>query len=202
MPRLAAAATTLALGAALAVALSACGGSDAKLLPGNTAQEITEDLDSVQALVEEGECVGAEDEALRVSEQVDGIKGIDPKLKQALEEGAAQLSQVVATCEEAPEETVEETVPPPASPEQKKGEEEREKALKEAEKEQEKEEKEQEKAAKEQEKEEQKEEGEGGPALPPQANGEAKGHQEPPPPAEGGAPAGGVGPAGGTEGGD
>jgi hypothetical protein len=195
MPRLAASATTLALGAALALALSSCGGSDAKLLPGNTAREIRENLDSVQSLVEEGECVGAQDQALRVSAQVEGVNGIDPKLKQALEEGAAQLNQVVATCEEAPEETVEEPTPPAESPERKKHEEEREKALKDAEKEQEQ-------TEKEQEKEEQKEQGEEGQSLPPPANGKAKGHDEPPPPAEeGGEPSGGIGPAGEAEGG-
>ena len=51
--------------AAVALALASCGsGSDAKLLPGNTAQEITENLDSVKQLAAEGECVAAEDAAL------------------------------------------------------------------------------------------------------------------------------------------
>ena len=38
----------LALGVAAALALVSCGGEDAKLLPGNTAAEITENLDRVK----------------------------------------------------------------------------------------------------------------------------------------------------------
>ena len=111
MPRVAASPLALALGLAAALALAACGGgSDAKLLAGNTAQEIRENLDSVQRLVDEGECVGAEDAALSVSSQVEALEGIDPKLKQLLQEGAARLNEVVDQCEE-PEATVEETVP-------------------------------------------------------------------------------------------
>ena len=197
MPRLVGSVLAVVLGAAVAVALASCGGSDAKLLPGNTAQEIRENLDSVQQLVDEGECVGAEDEALQVSSQVEGIVGIDPKLKQALEEGAARLNEVVADCEGAPQETVEE--PPPTtteSTEKPKQEKEREKA-------QEEREKEEEKAEKEQEKEQEKESAEEEPSLPPQANGKGKGHEEAPP-AEppGGEHSGGIGPAGEAGGGD
>ena len=83
------------------MALAACGsGGDADLLPGNTAQEISENLDSVQQLVDEGECIGAEDAAAEVSAQVDALGGVDKKLKQALQEGAARLNEVVAGCEE------------------------------------------------------------------------------------------------------
>ena len=197
MPRLVGSVLAVVLGAAVAVALASCGGSDAKLLAGNTAQEIRENLDSVQQLVDEGECVGAEDEALQVSSQVEGIVGIDPKLKQALEEGAARLNEVVADCEGAPQETVEE--PPPTtteSTEKPKQEKEREKA-------QEEREKEEEKAEKEQEKEQEKESAEEEPSLPPQANGKGKGHEEAPP-AEppGGEHSGGIGPAGEAGGGD
>src|SRR6476646_7924132 len=155
MPRVAAAPLALALGVAAALALAACGGgSDAKLLAGNTAQEIRENLDSVQRLVDEGECVGAEDAALSVSSQVESVEGIDPKLKQLLQEGAARLNEVVDQCEE-PEATVEETVPAPAeSPEEKaKAEEESEKEEKETEKAQEAAEREAEKEQKEAEKE-------------------------------------------------
>ena len=40
---------------------SACGGEDAKLLPGDTAREITANLDTVKQLADEGDCVGAEE---------------------------------------------------------------------------------------------------------------------------------------------
>src|SRR3954447_15816844 len=99
MGRLTAAMLAVLLGAAAAVALVACGsGSDAKLLPGNTAQEITENLDSVEQLAGEGECVGAEDAAQEIATQVDGLEGIDPKLKETLEQGAERLNEVVARC--------------------------------------------------------------------------------------------------------
>jgi hypothetical protein len=109
MPRLTTALAALALGVACALALASCGGSDAKLLPGDTAQEITENLDAVQQLAAEEQCVDAEDAALEVSTQIESLEGIDPKLKQNLEEGAERLNQVVDTCtEEATEETTEE----------------------------------------------------------------------------------------------
>ncbi len=108
MARLTAPILALALGAVAALALVSCGGSDAKLLPGNTAQEINENLDSVQQLVDEGECVDAEDEALQVSTQVEGLTGIDEKLKQNLKEGAERLTEVVESCTEATTETFEE----------------------------------------------------------------------------------------------
>ena len=117
----------------------------------------------MQRLVDEGECVGAEDAALSVSSQVEAVEGIDPKLKQLLQEGAARLNEVVDQCEEA-EATVEETIPVPTeSPEEKaKAEKESEKEQKEAEKEQEKAEKEAEKEQKEAEKEQEHVEAEGG----------------------------------------
>lgn len=140
----------LALGAAAALALTSCGGgSDAKLLPGNTAQEITENLDRVQQYAEEGECVGAEDAVAEVNAQVETLGAVDQKLKEALERGAERLGEVVAGCEE--EETTE-TVPPEETTtneetekvppgQEKKAEKEREKEEKEAEKEEEKAEK-------------------------------------------------------------
>ena len=190
MPRVAAAPLALALGLAAALALAACGGgSDAKLLAGNTAQEIRENLDSVQRLVDEGECVGAEDAALSVSSQVEAVEGVDPKLKQLLQEGAARLNEVVDQCEEA-EATVEETIPPPTeSPDEKaKAEEESEKAQKEVEKEQEKTEKEAEKEQQEAEKEQEKAEKQ---AEKEQKEAEKEQEHEE---AEGGEPSGGVGP--------
>ena len=138
----------LALGAAAALALVSCGGGeDAKLLPGNTAAEITENLDRVKQYAEEGECVGAEDAVGEVNAQVEGLTGVDPKLVEALQRGAERLSEVVAGCEEetetvAPESeaTTEETEATPPG-QVKKEEKEREKEEKTREKEEEKAEK-------------------------------------------------------------
>jgi hypothetical protein len=140
----------LALGAATAMGLVSCGGGeDAKLLPGNTAAEITENLDRVKQYSEEGECVGAEDAVAEVTTQVEALGGVDPKLVEALQRGAARLTEVVATCEEETTEAVapsseatstEETEKIPPGQE-KKEEKEREKEEKELEKEEEKAEK-------------------------------------------------------------
>jgi septal ring-binding cell division protein DamX len=101
MGRLRASLLALALGLAAAVALSACGsGGNAKLLPGATASQITSNLDQVQELVGEGECIGAQNAAAAVSEQVEELNGVDAKLKQALSEGANRLNEVVSSCEE------------------------------------------------------------------------------------------------------
>jgi hypothetical protein len=142
--------TVLALAAAATLSLAACGGGDdAKLLPGTTAAEITENLESVKQLAGEGECVGAANAADEVSTQVETVEGIDPKLKQALQRGAEKLSEVVATCEEreetetvspAHEASTEETAKLPPGQE-KKEEKEREKEEEKAEKELEKTEK-------------------------------------------------------------
>jgi len=101
----------LALGLGAAFALVSCGGeSDAKLLPGKTAQEITENLSRIEQYTEEAECVGAEDAVGEVSNQVESLHGIDPKLVNALSKGVTRLREVVASCEE---ETTE--APPPST---------------------------------------------------------------------------------------
>jgi outer membrane biosynthesis protein TonB len=145
-------ALALALGCAAAFGLAACGGGeDAKLLPGTTAQEISENLAAVNQLAGEGECVGAADEAQEVSTQVEELDEVDPKLKRALEAGAARLNEVVASCEEeeATEtvrpageatETEEEDLPPG---QEKKEEKEREKEEEQLEKEEAKQEEQQ-----------------------------------------------------------
>jgi outer membrane biosynthesis protein TonB len=184
MPRVAASVPVLALGLAAAFALASCGsGSDAKLLPGETAREISENLDTVQQLVDEEECIDAEDAALQVSTQVEALEGIDPELKQVLERGAARLNVVVDACEETTEDTVEETIPETTESTEEKPEK-------------------KEKEPKKVEPEEtipEEEEAETGPEekeLPPQAKGEAKGHEKEPPPVEeeSGEPSGGIGP--------
>jgi outer membrane biosynthesis protein TonB len=172
------------LAAAAALGLVACGGgSDAELLPGETAREINTNLDQVEQLATEGDCLGASDAAQAISLQVEELGGVDAELKRALQEGAARLNEVVAGCEEEeaaeeePVEAVEEAEEPEEEDERKPKPEKAEKPEKEAE----------EPAA-----------GEGEQSLPPQAEGEAKGHEkqeEAAPPSEsGGTPAGGVGP--------
>lgn len=195
MPRPVAALLALAIAAAPAAALSGCGEEDAELLPGGTASEINANLDTVKRLSEEEDCAGAESAAQQVSEQVESLGGIDPKLKRALEDGAARLNEVVDRCEEEPEET-EQTEGP--SEEEELSEDE----LKEREKEEEK-------AQKEAEKEEKgKAKGKGkGEGPPPSTPG--KGERGPPepkptpePPSETEPPSGGVEPAAPVEEGD
>lgn len=121
--------------------LAACGGGeDAKLLPGTTAAEITENLARVRQYAEEGECVGATDEAAEVAAQVEALRNVDPKLKEALQQGTEKLDEVVAGCEEsAPEPTTSEETTKPEHREppgqEKKAEKEREKEEKDEEKE-------------------------------------------------------------------
>lgn len=178
MGRLSASLIALALGASLALGLVACGeGGGADLLPGETASEINSNIDEVERLVSEGDCVGAEDATAAISGQVESLTGVDAKLKQALGEGAARLNEVVAECEE---EEVEETIET-FEPAEEEPEEEKEKTEKPSKEKPEKEEAE-----------ETEEEG-GGPTLPPQSNG--KGEEEGGgPPEEAEPPSGGVGP--------
>ena len=184
MGRLSAPLLALALGVLAALGLAACGnGGDADLLPGGTASEITANLDQVEQLANEGDCIGAADAAQTVSAQVEALGGVDRKLKLALREGAARLNEVVLSCEEAPSEeetepAIEEAVEPEAEVKKEKPEK-PEKPKQEAK--------------------EAPEEAETTPALPPQAEGKAKGHEEgeeeaPPAESGGGASSGGVGP--------
>lgn len=184
MPRSPQSSLALALAVAAAVALVACGGEDAKLLPGETAREITANLDTVQQLSGEGDCIGAESAAQQVGEQIEALEGVDPKLKRALEDGAARLEEAIAGCEESTSEAIAPaTIPPEAedseekAPKEKEGKETKTKP----------------------EKEEEAPETSPPPPLPPQANGEGKGLENGngPPPSEEGAeesPSGGVSP--------
>ena len=178
----------------MALGLAACGEEDAELLSGETAREIVANLDTVDSLAEEGDCVGAESAAQQVSEQIEAIAGVEPELKQNLERGAARLEEVIVECEESSAEAV----PPATLPEEDEEEgeeEEREKPKKEG---------------KDEEDEEEPSEAETGPdtptspTLPPQAEGEAKGHEKGGGESGGGEePSGGVSPgapAGGDEG--
>lgn len=203
MPRLLASTLALGLGAAAATVLVACGGEDAKLLPGETAREITANLETVKQLSDEGDCAGAESAAEQVSGQIEELGGVDPELKRALREGGERLEEVIGECEEAAE-----AVAPAVVPEEEGASEREEKpskAEKQAEKEREKEEKEAEKEEKEAEKPPTPTEEEGSPQLPPQANGEGKGLENgngPPPGSGEEARSGGVGPGNPAEGGE
>jgi outer membrane biosynthesis protein TonB len=144
---------------AAALLLVSCGGEDAELLPGETAREITENLDEVKRLADEGDCAGAAGAVQEVGAQVEALDGVDAELERVLERGTTRLNEVVATCEEEDTEAIappeEETTDegdeelPPGQ--EKKEEKEREKEEKEAEKEAEEAEKEAEEAEKEEE---------------------------------------------------
>jgi hypothetical protein len=182
MPRLLAPLLALGLGASMTLALAACGGEDAQLLPGETAREITANLDSVAQLAGEGDCIGAEGAAQQVGEQIEALEGVDRKLKRNLEEGAARLNEVIAGCEETATEAIAPaTVPTEAEGAEKPAKEDKGKAGKAGPKE-----------------ETPSEAAPPPPPLPPQAKGEGKGLEEGSvPPAEEGAeesPSGGVGP--------
>lgn len=172
----------LCLATVTAVALllaTGCGsGEDAKLLPGDTARDITANLNTVQLLADMGDCVGAESAAQQVREQVELLTGVDAKLKRALEEGAAKLNEVVAGCEEAAPETVTPTIPTETEPPPEKP--------KKEPKEKKEDEEEEEPVAPEEAGEEE------APSLPPQANGKAEGHESS---EEEGSASGGVSPS-------
>jgi outer membrane biosynthesis protein TonB len=185
MGRLTASLLAVVLGAAAAVALVACGsGGSSDLLPGTTASEINSNLDQVQQLVGEGDCIGAEDAATAVGDQVEELDGVDSRLKEALREGAARLSEVVAVCEEVPDE------------EEQAAQEELE-ALEETEAEEEAEKKPKPDKPDKPEKEKPEKEAKEPAAEPTEPPTEEEGEEEEAPPAEpgGGTPSGGVGPS-------
>jgi hypothetical protein len=178
------------MGAAGAAALSSCGGNDAELLPGTTAEQIESNLDLVGELAGNDDCIGAEDAVAEVTEEVEGLEGVDLKLKTALQQGTARLSEVVADCEEEITEEAEPTFESNVGDEEVEDEKKPKK----------------EKPGKEKpEPKEEESEGEG-PNLPPQSNGQGeekgKGGEEPAetePEAEETPSSGGVGPSVGVE---
>jgi hypothetical protein len=102
MTRLTVYIVALSLGAAAAIGLVSCGGSDDELLPGSSADQILDNLDTVEELVAAGDCDGAVGAAQEVRNQVDELpRSVDAGLRQRLLEGAEQLEEVAATdCEE------------------------------------------------------------------------------------------------------
>ncbi|MDX6622735.1 MAG: hypothetical protein QOE75_667 [Solirubrobacterales bacterium] len=140
----------LVLGLLAAATLTACGSEDnPDLLPGETASEIKANLDLVEDLVADGDCVGAANAAAAVSGQVEALTGVDEELQEALAKGAARLNEVVGECSEAPEEDEATTIEEPDAEELEKEERDEEKAQEKAEKEAEKEQKKEEKPEKE-----------------------------------------------------
>jgi hypothetical protein len=159
--------TAFLLAALVAAGLSSCGGEDAQLLPGETAREITANLDTVRALADEGDCEGAEAATEQVGAQIEALS-VDAELKQALREGASRLDEVIATCAPEIEETVE-ALPEP--PEETSGKVKKEKHGKPGDESDAAGDEEQAPPTTE-------EESTGEPSLPPQANGKAKGHEK------------------------
>jgi hypothetical protein len=203
-------AATLVLAAlAVGLLLAACGGSsNDELLPAPTADQINSHLDQVRSSYQAGDCEKAEEGVANVSTEVEELGKVDVKLKKALKQGAAKLSEVVKTCRAEEEEKAQATEEVEAEKlaeveaEELVEQEAEEEAFEKEEKTQEREEKE---AAQEKAEEEAEQpgpdEGEG-------PNGKAKGHEdqeeiEPPvegeeevtpPETPGGGPAGGIGP--------
>jgi hypothetical protein len=191
MARLSALFLAFLLGTASAVALVSCGGgNDAELLPGTTADQIESNLDQVDQLAGEGDCIGAE-----VTAEVEELQGVDLKLKAALEEGTAKLSAVVGRCEEETSEETEPTLETTVEADELEEEEKKPKKDKQAEKEEEEAAEQEEEAAEDE-----------GPDLPPPSNGKGEengqGGGEPPveaEPPEETPSSGGVGPSVGVE---
>ena len=193
MVRLSALFLVFLLGAASAVALASCGSGDgADLLPGTTADQIESNLNEVEELADEGDCIGAESAVAEVAASVEELQGVDRRLKAALTEGTAKLSEVVGRCEE--ETTEEETEPSIESDVGAEEVEDDEKPKKEKPKDDEEPSESQEEPTEDE-----------GPELPPQSNGKGEekggGESAPPaePPAEETPPSGGVGPSVGVE---
>ncbi len=187
MGRLRAILLALVLSLAAATALSACGGGgDPDLLPGETASEINANLDLIENLVSEGDCVGAANAASSVGEQVEALTGVDKELKEALSEGAARLNEVIVECDEAPEE--EDTTSSLEAEEESE-------QLEADEKAQEKAEKQEEKEAEKEEKKEEKSEKEAPPVEPPGQEKQEEGSETPTESSDGGTSSGGVSPS-------
>jgi hypothetical protein len=122
----------LSLGAIAAVGLVSCGGSDDDLLPGSSADQILDNLDTVEELVAEGSCDEAVSAAAEIRDQVERLpRSVDAELRQRLIEGADRLEEVAAsdctpptTVTETAETTDETTAPEETEPEETEPEEE------------------------------------------------------------------------------
>lgn len=205
MGRLRAASIVCALVLVAALGLSACGGGSSDLLPEKTAEQLNRNLDEVRARIDQGDCVGAEDAVGEVSEEVEGLGGVDKELKAALRQGTDRLDEMVSSCadEALEEDEAEREAEEKAEQAEQEAVEAQEQEF-EAGQEQEEEAKKEKKLEKDEEKEEQKteREEESESVEPPESAGEGEGEEKGKgPPAETPSgnepPAGGVGP--GTE---
>lgn len=87
--RLAAVTALLTLGAG---AVAGCAENRSNLLPGDTVQEISTNLDLVRDLADANDCLGAIDAAQQVTRQIEGLgSAVDPRLRRSLREGASRL---------------------------------------------------------------------------------------------------------------
>lgn len=180
--------------------LAACGGGgNGELLPGTTADQINSNLDQARESFEAGDCEKAEDAVAQVSTEVDELQKVDAKLKSALKEGAAKLSEVVSSCSAGEEEAEEEQAAEEAKAEEETLAEDEAEAEEEA---FEKEQKAEEREEKSQEKDEKRAEQPGPSEAGKESQEEAvepPSEEEVTPPAGGGA--GGIGPGAAVEGG-
>lgn len=88
-----------ALGLGAALALVSCGEDEEGLLPGETADQILANLESVERLAAEGDCAGAEDAAAEVADQVEQLgPQVSERLRNELAEGAALLQETAVDC--------------------------------------------------------------------------------------------------------
>lgn len=102
---LAAVAVMLAAGA-----VAGCGEDRSNLLPGDTVNEISSNLDRVRELAGSGDCFGALTAAQEVTRQVERLgPGVDRKLKRSLRDGVTRLVLTVQeNCETTEGEITEE----------------------------------------------------------------------------------------------
>lgn len=90
--------------------ISACGEDRSHLLPGENVREISANLDTVQELVDAGDCFAALKATAAVQDQAEALpQSVDPKLKRALIDGVVTLTiQVGKECQDDPTATTDE----------------------------------------------------------------------------------------------
>jgi hypothetical protein len=95
--------TALLLSTAVVAGFAGCGEDRSNLLPGDTAREIEANLDTVDSLVAEGNCIEALEASEDVRSQVEALpNSVDPVLRRNLLDGVTELQiKVQDTCEEA-----------------------------------------------------------------------------------------------------
>lgn len=104
MSRASKTALSLILVLATGVFVSACGEDRSHLLPGDDVREISANLDTVQQLVDEGQCFEALEATDAVQVQAESLPAtVDPKLKRSLIDGVVTLITLVGRqCEDDP----------------------------------------------------------------------------------------------------